>query len=110
MFTLAVSFEITLGKRHEFLQTARSLLRSGDDGDPAGEVGLFERVTTPARFLWSERFDSSAKLERRLHSSTIQTLLGAIDVLGRVESIEVFEGQSRPEILNKELPDWAAGI
>ncbi len=109
MFSLEISFVIGSNKRHEFLQTARTLMSPGHNGEMAHREAIFERVTAPERFVWSERFDTRQALETRLHSSTIHTLLGAIDVLGRVEGIEVYEGQPKPEILQSELPPWAGG-
>jgi hypothetical protein len=100
-----VGFELTFWieprNRDEFLQAAESL----PSREPGGRTACFERLGAKSRFLWRECWDSRDQLAQRLRSPAIRTLLGAITVLGRVESLEEVElrpgadmsPQTRPE-------------
>ena len=97
MFGLVIAFPLAPGKREEFLQTVDSLL------PPTGlEAGLetqavFEQVGEADRFLWWERWSSPRKIEERLTSTELNTLLGAIRVLGELDDLQIVESREETE-------------
>ena len=89
-----VGFEITFwiapANRVEFLQTAISLLSVPGDRELCSR-SCFERVGAENMFLWRESWVSRTAVDNRLESVPVKTLLGAIEVLGRMEEFEVLE-------------------
>jgi len=57
---------------------------------------LFEKVGDFNRFLWVERWTDSEALEDYLCSDIFRALLGAIDVLGELESRQIIELKEFP--------------
>lgn len=90
-----VGFEITFwiapGNRVEFLQTAMSLLSDSRETTGPCSRSCFERVGTENMFLWRESWSSQAAMDVRLRSVPVEALLGAIEVLGRMEEMKILE-------------------
>ena len=89
-----VGFEITFwiapANRVEFLQTAISLLSVPGDRALCSR-SCFERVGAENMFLWRESWGSRTAVDERLESVPLRTLLGAIEVLGRMEEMKILE-------------------
>lgn len=85
-----ISFWIAPANRVEFLQTALSLL-SLSSGGQLCRRSCFERVGAENTFLWRESWGSRKAVEERLLSPPVETLLGAIEVLGRMEELKILE-------------------
>ena len=90
-----VGFEIVFWiepkNRVEFLQTAECLMDSPHMVAGQADWGCFEKVGADNVFLWHECWRSRAELEERLESRPVTTLLGAIGVLGGMESVRILE-------------------
>lgn len=82
-----LSFWIAPWNRDEFLQTATSLAIVNSDR-PGGSQDCFENVGAESWFLWRECWDSPTELTERLQSSSVKTLLGAIEVLGKLDRMQ----------------------
>ena len=95
VLALEITFRISTAHRVEFLQTLEGLLSEDDVAAKNAAVTCFEQVGEDNTFLWREFWDSQDELEDRLHASAIQTLMGAIGVLGDLERIEVLALSSR---------------
>ena len=87
--TLEITFRIEPSHRVEFLQTADSLMSSTSDASGLHALSCFEKLGEENSFLWRESWSSSAELEDRLETAAIKTLMGAIEVLGDLESLEI---------------------
>ena len=61
------------------------------DAPGLGALGCFERMGAPNSFLWRERWGSSAEIEDRLDATAFKTLMGAIEVLGHLDSLEILQ-------------------
>jgi hypothetical protein len=89
-----VGFEITFwiapANRVEFLQTAISLLSVPGDRALCSR-SCFERVGAENMFLWRESWGTRAAVDERLESVPLRALLGAIEVLGRMEEMKMLE-------------------
>ena len=89
ILALEILFHVVPSHRTEFLQTAESLLRGTAAEPGVDSLSCFEQVGATNTFLWRERWRSLQELEARLHSRALGTLLGAIGVLGELESFDV---------------------
>lgn len=92
-----IVFWIAPANRVEFLQTAVALLSIPRDKLQPCTRSCFERVGVENSFLWRESWMSKAAVEERLDSLPVKTLLGAIEVLGRVEELKILEFFDRLE-------------
>ena len=90
-----VGFQIIItldrSKRHEFFQTFESLSRPGDLEEGCLEQGLYDQVGWIDRLLWVEHWTSRTLLEAYMRSPRFQTLMGAVEVLGRMENLKIME-------------------
>ena len=97
-----VGFHVTItmdrSKRPEFFQTFDSLSRPGEREEGCLEQGLYDQVGWSTRLLWVEHWKSMALLEAHMRSSRFQTLIGAIEVLGHVESIKIMDFHPPAEV------------
>jgi len=89
-----VGFEILVKiepeKRFEFLQTFKLMDQTVDNNsDFVGQV-LFEKISEPNCFLWTEDWKSGESLEAYRQTDKYRALLGAIDVLGALIKIRTF--------------------
>lgn len=85
---LQLSFRIDANRRHEFRQHADLVLR---DELPDGclERALFVKMGEVGVFLWVERWASAESLAQHTRSTHHRALVGAIRVLGRLDSEHV---------------------
>ena len=77
-------------KRAEFLQAA-GMLCAEHEGAGSLRCGAFEDVGDPGRFLWVEQWANRELLDAHLGSEQHRALLGAIRVLGQLESVRLVE-------------------
>ena len=78
------------GKRGEFVQAMELFCDAGPEAGCAG-YGAYEDLAQPGRFLWTEQWTNREALEAHLASERHHLLLGAIRVLGRLESVNLVE-------------------
>lgn len=99
MVGLEILVSIQSGQRQEFLQTI-DMFRSQQVKDRA-RIGcsIYETVGTPNQFLWVEKWTDQRLLEDYMKSGRFKALLGAIQVLGELNSLHVAEIQ-----VMKDLP------
>ena len=91
MVGLEIQVRVAKEKRQEFLQTCEFLAQAKDRiGAYVGQI-LFEGVGDPNRFLCVEQWTDSDVLESYLASDRFRTLLGAIEVLGKLEDLRIVE-------------------
>ena len=100
MVGLEILVSIQSGQRQEFLQTI-DMFRSQQVKDRA-RIGcsIFETVDTPNQFLWVEKWTDQTLLDDYMKTGRFKALLGAIQVLGELNSIQLVELKYR-----KNLPD-----
>jgi len=100
MVGLEILISIQSGQRHEFLQTIE-MFRSQQEKDKACiGCNIFETVDTPNQFLWLEKWTEHRPLDDYVKTDRFKALLGAIQVLGELNSLHVVELKN----LN-DLPD-----
>jgi quinol monooxygenase YgiN len=100
MVGLEILISIQSGQRQEFLQTI-DMFRSQQVKNTA-RIGchIFEKVDTPNQFLWVEKWKDRKPLDDYMKTGRFKALLGAIQVLGELISLQFFELKKL-----KDLPD-----
>jgi len=96
MVGLKILVQLTKEKRKEFLQAFDFLKRQSSDC--LGQY-LYEDLNKDNRFLWMEQWTSSNALEAHLKSDHFRSVLGAIEVLGELENLQLVEFKASPENL-----------
>lgn len=91
MVGLEILVSIQSGQRQEFLQTI-DLFRSQQEKDKA-RIGcsIFETVDRPNQFLWVEKWTDQSPLDDYMQGARFKALLGAIQVLGELNSLHIVE-------------------
>ena len=84
--SFAVQLELSTAQenRRELVQTLVSFRQRVLDSGGVCEV--LESLFRPNAFLWLQCWRSEAELENRLQTEAIKTLMGAIGVLGELDS------------------------
>ncbi len=100
---LLVRFEPS--HRLELLQTLENLCQEQMDNGGCVDCRVYEDVTRPNGFLWQEWWRSPQQLEDHLGSVAFRTLLGAIKVLGALESARTVELQDSTTVMGAFLTD-----
>ena len=100
MVGLEILVSIQSRQRQEFLQTI-DMFRSHQAEDQA-RIGcnIYETVGTPNQFLWVENWSDQSPLDDYMNSGRFKALLGAIQVLGELNSLQIVE-----LVKLKNLPD-----
>ena len=95
MVGLEILVSIQAGQRQEFLQTI-DLFRSHQAKDPA-RIGcnIYETVGAPNQFLWVEKWTDQNLLDEYMKTGRFKALMGAIQVLGELNSLELVELKNR---------------
>ena len=91
--------------RVELLQTLETLCQEQVNNGGCVECRVFEDITLPNGFLWQEWWRSRQNLEDHLRSVVFRTLLGAIKVLGTLESARTVELQDSTSVTGAFLSD-----
>jgi quinol monooxygenase YgiN len=99
MIGLELSVTSTDSHRTELLQTLEDLsydqARTGD----CLECRVYERIPRSNDFMWHQWWRSERQLEGHLGSVAFRTLLGAIKILGTLESARIVELQDSTSVL-----------
>jgi len=104
---IGLELSVTSDDRHraELLQTLEHLsydqARTGD----CLECRVYERIPQSNAFLWHQWWRSERHLEGHLGSVAFRTLLGAIKILGTLESARVVELQDSTSVMGAFLVD-----
>ncbi len=91
--------------RTELLQTLENLSRDQTRTGDCLECRVYERIPQSNDFMWHQWWRSERQLEGHFGSVAFRTLLGAIKVLGTLESARVVELQDSTSILGAFLTD-----
>jgi quinol monooxygenase YgiN len=99
MFGLQIRVLLEKEKRKEFLQAFDLLSKPQDKNDACVEKNLYENVSEDGHFIWMEQWMDLKALKKYLASDHYRSLLGAIEVLGDLEEIQLVEFKELPESL-----------
>ena len=98
MVGLQIMVTIQSGNRQEFLQAIDMLCsRQATDSDGADDY-IFEAVDTPDRFFYLKQWTDRRLLENFLKTDRFRALLGAIQVLGKLTTIQLVEFEDLKDI------------
>jgi len=105
MIGLELAVRSDVAHRLELSQTLQNLCRAQLDQGNSAECRGFEDLTRPESFLWLQWWRSERHLEAHLQSVEFRTLLGAIKVLGTLESARIVELQDSTSVMGAFLTD-----
>lgn len=105
MIGLELTVQSGSAQRTELLQTLQNLTIEALGQGGCLECTVFEDVSGSGRFLWSQWWRSQRQLEDHLRSSAFRTLLGAIKVLGTLESARTLDLQDSTSVMGAFLSD-----
>jgi quinol monooxygenase YgiN len=105
MIGLELAVKSYAAHRTELLQTLQNLTVEAVGHDGCLECRVFEDVNGSGRFLWSQWWRSQSQLEAHLGSVAFRTLLGAIKVLGTLESARTLDLQDATSVMGALLTD-----
>ena len=91
--------------RIELLQTLENLSHDQARMGDCLECRVYERVPRSNDFMWHQWWRSERQLEGHMASVAFRTLLGAIKVLGTLESARVVELQDSTSVMGAFLVD-----
>jgi quinol monooxygenase YgiN len=95
MVGLEIQIQLLKGKRREFIQAFEFLTRK-TAAECFGQY-LYEDVGNDDRFLWIERWSVLNALEDHLRSDRFKSILGAIEILGEMEDLQIIEYKTPSE-------------
>ena len=91
MIGLEILMHIPSRHRHEFLQAFGIFPYNQETGHECSggciDRSIFECMGTPNRFLWLEKWTDLESLDEYMKSDRFKALLGAIQVLGKLDAI-----------------------
>jgi len=91
MIGLQILMDIPSKHRHELLQAFEMLSNKQENGPKctAGclDRSIFENMGTANRFIWMEKWTDLESLEVYMNTDRFEALLGAIQVLGKLDAI-----------------------
>lgn len=82
--------------RRELLQTLEDLRDRLMDGASDCVCDFFEDLSEPNRFMWTEWWVEPEKIDEVMKSRRFRTLLGAVKVLGTLESVRRVDRSAEP--------------
>ncbi len=98
MVGLEILVNIQSGKRQEFLQAVDMFCNRQAIDNPGTGSTVFEAVGTPNQFFWLEQWTDRRSLDDYLKTERFKALLGAIEVLGELERMQVVELKALPDL------------
>jgi quinol monooxygenase YgiN len=98
MVGLEILVNIQSGKRQEFLQAVDMFSSRQASENPTNGCTVFEAVGTPNQFFWMEQWADRRLLDDYLKTEGFKALLGAIEVLGKLERMQVVELKTLPDL------------
>jgi quinol monooxygenase YgiN len=91
MIGLQILMHIPSKHRHELLQAFEMLSNKQENGQKYTarciDRSIFESMGTANRFLWVEKWTDLESLEDYMKTDRFRALLGAIQVLGKLDAI-----------------------
>ena len=105
MIGLELAVQSDAAHRTELLQTLQNLTVEAVGHGGCLECRVFEDVSCTGRFLWTQWWRSQPQLEAHLGSVAFRTLLGAIKVLGTLESARTLDLQDSTSVMGVVLSD-----
>ena len=105
MIGLELAVQSDAAHRTELIQTLKNLTREAVGHEGCLECRVFEDVSLSSRFLWSQWWRSQRQMESHLGSVAFRTLLGAIKVLGTLESARTLDLQDSTSVMGAVLTD-----
>jgi len=103
MIGLELAVQSDAAHRIEMLQSLTDLAREAVGGGECLECGVFEDVSVSGRFLWAQWWRSQTQMGEHLRSSAFRTLLGAIRVLGSLETARTLDLQDSTTVMGAFL-------
>ena len=88
MIGLQITVTIQSGNRQEFLQAIDMLCNQQATHSDRAEDCIFEAIDIPNRFFYLKRWSDRRLLDDYLKTDRFKALLGAIQVLGKLETIQ----------------------
>jgi quinol monooxygenase YgiN len=101
MVGLEILISIQSGQRQEFLQTIDMFCSQREKDKARIGCKIFETVGTPNQFLWVEKWTDQRLLDDYMKSARFKALLGAIQVLGELNSLHFIALKQQ-----NDLTDW----
>lgn len=105
MIGLELSVRSDDGHRAELLHTLEDLCGEQLTDGSCAECRVFEDLSRPNTFLWLQWWRSEPQLEDHLQSKGFRTLLGAVKVLGALDSTRIVELQDSTSVMGAFLAD-----
>jgi quinol monooxygenase YgiN len=105
MIGLELAVRSDTAHRIEMRQSLTDLAREAVGGGECLECGVFEDVSVSGRFLWAQWWRSQTQMGEHLRSSAFRTLLGAIKVLGSLETARTLDLQDSTSVMGAFLTD-----
>ena len=105
MIGLELSLSSDESHRAELLQTLQHLCQEAISEGSSCECRVFEDLSGPNHFLWLQWWQSQRELQDFLRSVGFRTLLGAIKVLGKLESARTVELQDSTSVFGAFMAD-----
>jgi len=104
---IGLELSVTSDDRHrtELLQTLENLSHDQARTGDCLECRVYERIPRSNDFMWHQWWRSERQLEGHLGSVAFRTLLGAIKVLGTLQSARVVELQDSTSVMGAFLVD-----
>ena len=100
MVGLLIGVTIPSGNRREFLQAIDMLYRQqANYNDPADDC-VYEAVNVPNEFFYLKQWTDRRLLDSFLKTERFRALLGAIQVLGKLKTIQLVELEELKDISN----------
>ncbi len=103
MIGLGLSVRAESGNRAELHQSLENLRREQRNGQSCVECRVYEDIADSGCFLWMQWWRSPQGLEEHMQSAGFGTLLGAVKVLGELESARIVELQDATSVMGAFL-------
>ena len=100
MVGLQIMVTIKSGNRQEFLQAIDMFCSQQATYSDRAEGCVFEAVDTPNQFFYLKRWTDRKLLDNFLKTDRFRALLGAIQVLGKLKTIQLVELEELKDISN----------
>ena len=100
MVGLQIMVTIQSGNRQEFLQAIDMLYSQQTSHNDRANDYVFEAVASPNQFFYLEQWTDRRMLDNFLKTDRFRALLGAIQVLGKLTSIQLVEPEDLKDISN----------
>jgi len=95
-FGIEVTVRARQTHRRELLQTLEDLRDRFAAGEADCVCDFFEDLSEPNHFMWTEWWTRPEKVDQAMESRRFRTLLGAIKVLGTLESVRRLDRSNQP--------------